>query len=83
MPTILRQNGFEFVIRTRDHLPPHVHVFLSGTEVVLNLGIDKKTPLIRELRGMQTRNIRRALEITVENNELFLAEWWRIHSELI
>jgi Domain of unknown function (DUF4160) len=83
MLTILRQNGFEFVIRTRDHLPPHVHVFLAGTEVVLNLGIDKNTPLIRELRGMQDRNIRRALEITVENNELFLAEWWRIHGEKI
>ena len=79
MPTILRQSGFEFVIRTHDHLPSHVHVLHSGTEVVLNLGIEGNTPFVREMRGMSDRNIRRALEITVENNEIFLIEWRRIH----
>ena len=79
MPTILRQSGFEFVIRTHDHLPPHVHVLHGGTEVVLNLGMEGNTPFVREMRGMAARNIRRALEITVENNEVFLIEWRRIH----
>ena len=79
MPTILRQSGFEFVIRTHDHLPPHVHVLHGGTEVVLNLGMEGNLPFIREMRGMPARNIRRALEITVENNEIFLIEWRRIH----
>ena len=79
MPTILRQSGFEFVIRTHDHLPPHVHVLLAGTEVVLNLGMESRLPFVREMRGMSNRNIRRALEIAVENNEAFLAEWRRIH----
>ena len=83
MPTIFRQNGFEFVIRTRDHLPPHIHVFLSGTEVVFNLGISNNVPFIRELRGMHVRNIRRALEITCENNDVFLREWKKIHGERI
>lgn len=68
MPTIFRQSGFEFVIRTHDHLPPHIHVLHGGTEVVLNLGMKDNLPFIREMRGMTARNIRRALEITVENN---------------
>ena len=26
MPTVVRDNGFSFVIYPNDHLPPHVHV---------------------------------------------------------
>ncbi len=79
MPTILRRSGFEFVIRTHDHLPPHVHVLHGGTEVVVNLGIEDNLPFVREMRGMSDRQIRRALDIAVENNEIFLIEWRRIH----
>lgn len=79
MPTILRRSGFEFVIRTHDHQPPHIHVLHGGTEVVLNLGMEGNLPFVREMRGMSDRNIRRALEIAVENNETFLIEWRRIH----
>ncbi len=79
MPTILRRSGFEFVIRTHDHLPPHIHVLHGGTEVVLNLGIEGNLPFVREMRGMSDRQIRRALDIAVENNEIFLIEWRRIH----
>ena len=79
MPTILRRSGFEFVIRTHDHLPPHVHVLLAGTEVVLNLGMEDNPPFVREIREMSDRNIRRALEIALEKNEAFLIEWRRIH----
>jgi len=79
MPTILRRSGFEFVIRTHDHLPPHVHVLHGGTEVVVNLGIEGNLPFVREMRGMSDRHIRRALDIAVENNEIFLIEWRRIH----
>ncbi|CAN5845244.1 hypothetical protein BH20ACI4_BH20ACI4_07180 [soil metagenome] len=79
MPTILRRNGFEFVIRTRDHEPPHVHVLYAGTEVLFNLGIADEMPLIREVRGMNRRNVRRAFEIAVENNEMFLMRWREIY----
>jgi NADPH-dependent glutamate synthase beta subunit-like oxidoreductase len=79
MPTILRRNGFEFVIRTRDHEPPHVHVLYAGTEVLFNLGIGDDMPTIREIRGMNRQNVRRAFEIAVENNEMFLARWREIY----
>lgn len=73
MPTIFRQSGFEFLNRTRDHEPPHIHVFYAGEEVLFNLGTDGGAPTIRELRGMNRRNARRAFEIVVQNNEMFLA----------
>ncbi len=79
MPTILRCNGFEFVIRTHDHLPPHVHVFYGETEVSINLGLDKDLPSVRKIRRMNNRNVSRALLIVIENNELLLDNWRKIH----
>lgn len=34
MPCLLHQSGIDFVMYTRDHPPPHVHIFYSGTEFV-------------------------------------------------
>jgi hypothetical protein len=79
MPTILRQSGFEFIIRTHDHLPPHIHVLYGGTEVLINLGTSDNLPSIREVRRMSNRNISRALLITIQNNEIFLGRWREIH----
>jgi hypothetical protein len=79
MPTILRRSGFEFVIRTHDHLPPHVHVLHGGTEVLINLGLHNNLPSIREVRRMNNRNISRALVIAIQNNGMFLARWQEIH----
>ncbi len=79
MPTILRQNGFEIVIRTHDHEPPHVHVFRGGTEVIINLGIGAGFPAIRDVNGMSRQNVRRAFEIAVQNNGMFLRRWREIH----
>lgn len=79
MPTVLRRSGFEFAIRTFDHEPPHVHVLYVGEEVVINLGIGGRDPHVREIRGMSRQNIRRAMNIAVEYNELLLNEWLRIH----
>ncbi len=66
MPTILRQGGFEFRIRTRDHEPPHIHIFRGGTEVVINLGVGTESPAIRDINGMNRQNVRRAFEITIQ-----------------
>jgi hypothetical protein len=79
MPTILRQSGFEFIIRTHDHLPPHVHVLRGGTEVLIYLGTGDDLPSIREVRRMNNRNISRALLITIQTNETLLACWREIH----
>lgn len=79
MPIVLRLGGFEIRIRTRDHLPPHVHVWHSGTEVVILLGTERDVPTVRDKRGMSERNMRRTLELVAQNQQILLMEWTRIY----
>ena len=38
MPTVAREGEVEFIVHTRDHHPPHVHVVLpDGKELRINL----------------------------------------------
>ena len=78
MPTILRLEGFRFMIfqGDADHPPPHVHAFKAGSEVVINLA-----PLaIRLNRGMCSADARRARDIAQEHHELLLSAWSRLHA---
>jgi hypothetical protein len=80
MPTVLRQNGFEFIVRTRDHEPPHVHAFYGREQVLIGLGLNENdSPYVYEVRGMSRQNVRRALEIAIEHNDAFLAVWRQIY----
>jgi Domain of unknown function (DUF4160) len=79
MPTLLRQNGFDFVIRTRDHTPPPVHVFRGGTQILLFIALSGNAPSIREVRSMNRANVRQALEIAAANNEMFYGRWREIY----
>ena len=79
MPVVLRVDGFILRIRTGDHTPPHVHVFLSGDEVVINLGDRLNIPHIRDYRGMARRHARRALDIVASNQQLLMREWLKIY----
>lgn len=65
MPTVLRQNGFEVMIYTRDRLPRHVHVFRAGTEVI----IDIDTLKVRDVIGIRGKDVRTAWGIVAENQE--------------
>lgn len=49
MPTVLRQNGFEFVIYLNDHEPMHVHVFYQGNEAIINFAV---APEVRQNCGL-------------------------------
>ena len=33
MPTVAQEGGLSFVIRTKEHPPPHVHVFRGSEEL--------------------------------------------------
>lgn len=79
MPTVLRHSGYEIRIRTRDHGPPHVHVWHSGKEVVILLGTERDVPTVRDKRGMSERNMRRALELVAQNQRMLLLEWAKIY----
>lgn len=79
MPTMLRQDGFQFRIYTDDHEPMHVHVFKAGEELIINLG-DERTPVsVRENLGMSRKDERKALVIAGDNQEYLIERWREIH----
>ena len=60
-PTILRREGFSIIANTRDHLPPHVHVWKDGKEARFAIENGKVTLLSDG--GMTNAELRRAAEI--------------------
>lgn len=79
MPTVLRKDGFSFRVRTKDHPPPHVHVFHSGKEVVILLGDEIDLPSIGDVRTMPVRQIRVALELVAANQNFLRNEWRKLY----
>lgn len=77
MATILSQNGFQVMVFTNDHWPPHMHVFKAGTEAVISLA-----PVsIRENYRMPPKNLRKAVDIVTENQDILLQAWREIHDD--
>ena len=76
MGTIINQNGFKILIRTNDHLPPHVHVFRAGNEAKLSIGTH---PELLAPSNMKPRELAQAIEIVSQHYENLLKEWEHIH----
>jgi hypothetical protein len=76
MPTIMREDGFEVVIFTRDeHPPPHVHVFHAGELIVIEL----EPMTVRESR-MKPRTAAKAWLLVAGKRGELLQQWdhiWR------
>jgi len=81
MPTVLRKDGFNFVIYTDDHEPMHTHIKKAGKEVVINLGDEDTKPYERENKGMSLKNRRRALQIAAEHQDYLIEKWREIHGD--
>jgi hypothetical protein len=79
MPIIHREEGYQVVIWTRDHPPPHVHVFDSDGEVIIELGDEQTAPAIRLVKRMRGRSVVRAYRIVQAHQASFLADWRSIH----
>jgi Domain of unknown function (DUF4160) len=63
------------MIFTNDHGPPHVHVFKTGTEAVIEL-----TPVaIRENYRMSRVDLRRAVDLVADNREVLIHAWSEMH----
>jgi hypothetical protein len=82
MPTIFRHDGFRYVIWPNDHLPPHVHVFKAGTEVIIELGSNADLPFIKLNYGMNRRDLSIALLVIVRNKKQFLMHWEETHGKI-
>ena len=76
MPTVLRSQGYTVVIRTRDHLPPHVHVRKGGGRVRIDLEARLR---IRNPVGLSPAEIAEAWWIVRQHHDEFLAKWRDIH----
>ena len=74
MITVLRAAGLRFIIYTDDHEPAHVHVYGDG-EARINI---ERMDVISN-RGMNKRDLARALGIVMDNRALFLEKWSEIH----
>ena len=75
MVTILKADGFRFIIFTNDHEPAHVHVFRDGEAKISLMG----TPELVWALKMSKANIARALRLTLAHQDLFLTRWRDIH----
>lgn len=79
MGTVLLQDGFAVMIFVHDHLPPHVHIFKAGEQLIINLGGANTKPTVRENKGMTNQNERRALKLAAIHQPQLLLEWERLH----
>lgn len=75
MPTIHRQDGFEFRIRTNDHEPAHVHVFIRDGEAKIEIS----TAEVTQVWNMRSGDVQRAELIVEANRKRFLDAWRSIH----
>ena len=76
MPTLFKLFGLIFLIYTRDHQPPHVHVISQEGEAIFI--IDQEVTL-KDNKGMKPKDVSLAVSILEENKELILEEWNRLH----
>ncbi len=79
MPTVYVVDGFTVVVYTRDHRPPHVHVFHQDGEAIIAIGESGDDPTLREVHHLRTREVVRALEIVRENQTAFRDAWREYH----
>ena len=77
MPTLIRQNGFQVMIHTGDHRPAHVHCY-RGTRLV-KVQLSDLTVLFR--RHATERDVREAVRIVQEHQELLRQSWRDIHGK--
>ncbi len=82
MPTVLRIDGYRVQIFTDDHVPPHVHVFSRGCELVVNLNCPEEYVSIRENDGFKKREIRDILILVQANRPHLCEAWEQIHGDL-
>lgn len=75
MPTVLRQDGFEFVIYTNDHEPMNVHAYKGNGEAKIEL-----SPVaVVGVWEMKKSDARKAKRIVAENQDYLIQKWREIH----
>ena len=78
MVTVFRAHGLRFIIFVDDHAPAHVHVFGDGHGKINLLG-PGGAPEIVTIEGMKRGDVRRAMQVVVEQQAMLLSRWREIH----
>lgn len=83
----LRFEGVRFSVYSMDHLPPHVHGFYAGVEVVIDLlmveqavALSKRRKSIRPTNGSR-RDVNYVLELAADRFEELVGLWRETHGE--
>ena len=77
MRAIPDEDGFEFVIRTNDHDPPHVHVFKGDGEARFLIYEDR--PPVLDQNWMSGKDVKAAKKILTANRKAVWEKWGEIH----
>lgn len=83
MPAVLRVGGFRVMIYPppREHRPPHVHVFNSDGEVVIELASGQRPQGIRRVSGMRESDAWIAFRIVALHTSLLNRLWREYHED--
>jgi Domain of unknown function (DUF4160) len=79
MPTIISVDGYQVVIFTRDHPPPHVHVIGPNGSVVFNLNCPRGPVEVRTIAGKVPATTIRRIARLIEPEIAVLCAAWRKH----
>ena len=80
----LRFSGIQFVIYSNDHMPRHVHGFIAGTEVIVDLRADGNVALAARKDAIRPANakkadVRKVLNVAAQHFEALANLWEKIH----
>jgi len=81
MPTVHKEDGYAVRIYTKDHPPPHVHVWRGSGVVKIQLDDGSGGLRVVASRGLSDREAIRAVRIVHAHRERLLDEWRRVHGE--
>lgn len=75
MGTIFQFRHIKFVIRTRDHKPPHVHILRGDCEAKIEI----KTCKVIRNNGFSSNDLKRIINFIADREDLFMEAWNEIH----
>jgi len=81
MVTVLRANGLRVMISVNDHPPAHVPAFGDGETKINLTGIDGGPELVWA-DGMTRSEVRRAMQLVMEQQAFLLRRWEDIHGRI-
>lgn len=81
----LRVRGVLFIAYPQDHIPRHVHGFISETEVIVNLRTNRTVALADRPDAIRPGNAKRnsvqhILNIAAEHFDELVALWEKMHA---